>query len=175
MLNVDGNPELAISFVGYSSLNVNASDIGKKPLKLEVETYDLNLESVLLEVKKNDSGTVTIRTQDGFDAQPVYLVDGKEVDGVENLDPDQIESISVVKDPNDPLVKEYSATNGLILITTKEAIDKKSPDASIKPPSSVNIMNKDGSIANPVFVVDGEVVANMENLDPESIESVCVI
>ena len=175
MLNVDGNPELVFSFVGYGTLIKKASDIGKKPLKLEVTSYEMDLESVPLKVKKDDSGTVTIRTKDGFDAQPVYLLDGKEVEGVENLSPDEIESISVIKDPNDPLVQKYMATDGVIVITTKESIDKKSPNASIKPPSNVNIMNKDGSIANPVFVVDGEVVANIEDLDPESIESVSVI
>ena len=171
MLNVDGNPELVISFVGYSSLNVKASDIGKKPLKLEVEIYEMDLESVPLEVKKDDPGTVIIRTKDGSDAQPVFLVDGKEVDGIENLDPDQIESISVIKDPNDPLVKKYSATDGVILITTKKAIENKSLEASKEPHSTVIIKNKDGSVADPVFVVDGEVVANIEDLDSDLVES----
>jgi len=121
MLNVDGDPELVISFVGYKSLIVKASDIGKKPLKLEVETYSMDLESVPLEVKKDVSGFY-IRTKDGSVAQTVYVVDGKEVvDGVENMNPDLIESIAVIKDPDDPLVKKYNAKDGVILITTKEA------------------------------------------------------
>jgi TonB family protein len=121
-LNVDGDPELVISFVGYSSLIVKASDIGKKPLELELKTYTMDLESVPLEVKKDASGTITIRTKDGSEAQPVFVVDGKQVvGGVEDLNPDDIESINVIKDPSDPLVKEYNAKHGVILITTKEA------------------------------------------------------
>ncbi|MCK5068688.1 MAG: carboxypeptidase-like regulatory domain-containing protein, partial [Bacteroidales bacterium] len=85
MLNVDGDPELVISFVGYKSLIVKASDIGKMPLKLEVETYNMDLESVPLEVKKEASGAISLRLKDGSEAQPVFVVDGKEVKGVDHL------------------------------------------------------------------------------------------
>jgi len=121
-LNVDGNPELVISFVGYETLIVKASEAGKKPLELVVKTYDLDLESVPLEVKKDASGAITLKLKDGSEAQPVFVVDGKKVaGGVEDLNPDDIESISVIKDPSDPLVKKYNAKDGIILITTKEA------------------------------------------------------
>lgn len=121
MLNVDGDPELVISFVGYSSLIVKASDVAKRTLKLELKTYEMDLESVPLEVKKNESGTITIRKKDGSEAQPVFVVDGKQVIGsMEELDPSEIETINVIKDPNDPLVKRYEAKDGVILITTKD-------------------------------------------------------
>jgi TonB family protein len=42
------------------------------------------------------------------------------VDGIENLNPDYIESISVIKDPNDPLIKAYNAKDGLVMITSKD-------------------------------------------------------
>jgi TonB family protein len=126
MLNVDGDPELVISFVGYQTLVVQASNIGNKPIKMEVQTVELDLESVPLEVKKDASGTVTIRTKDGYEAQPVIVVDGKELVGsVEDLNPDDIESISVIKDPKDPLVKKYNAMHGVILITTKDRKKEK--------------------------------------------------
>lgn len=126
MLNVDGNPELVISFVGYESLIVKASDIGKKPLKLEVKTYTMDLESGSLEVKKDASGTVTLRAKDGSEAQPIFILDGEKMDGgIENLDPDEIESVSVIKDPNDPLVKKYDAKDGIVLITTKDKKNDK--------------------------------------------------
>jgi TonB family protein len=120
MLNVDGDPELIISFVGLETLIVKSSKIGKKPLELKVKTYDLDLESVPLEVKKEASGAITLRLKDGSEAQPVFVVDGKEVKGVDHLDPDQIESLEVIKDPNDPMVKKYKAKDGIILITTKD-------------------------------------------------------
>ena len=275
MLNVDGDPELVISFVGYKSLIVKASEIGKTPLKLELDTYDLDLKQLTLEeaedareiedledareaeevrevevvreaeedgknafyvveemptfnggdpvrefrkyiasnlrypksaaekgkdgrvivqfmvntngdvvnpvvvrgadpaldkealrvvstspkwtpgkekgkpvnvlftfpinfVLQNPSGAeaekavlrlkdqngtmvLDIKDQDGREKNPVFVVDGKKtVDGIENLNPDLIEQITVLKDPNDPMVKKYKATDGLILITTKD-------------------------------------------------------
>ena len=121
MLNVDGNPEIAISFVGYGTLIVKASEIGKKPLKLEIEAVTLDLGSVPPMISKESSGTLIFRQQDGSGAEPVIVVDGKEVvDVVSNLDPNLIESIEVIKDPDHPLIKKYNAKDGLILVTTKD-------------------------------------------------------
>jgi len=124
-LNVDGDPELVISFVGLETLVVKASKVGNQPLKLKVKTYDLHLESASLEVKKELSGAISLRLKDGGEAQPVFIVDGKEVKGVDHLDPDLIESIDVIKDPNDPIVKKYNAKDGVILVTTKDGNETK--------------------------------------------------
>jgi TonB family protein len=130
MLNVDGDPELVISFVGMQTLIVKASEVGKKPLELEVKTYTLDLESGPLEVKKNLSGSISIVLKDGEEGAPVFVLDGKKVDGIENLDPGQIEKIEVLKDPNDAFVKKYKAKYGVILITTKDV--NKSKDVFFK-------------------------------------------
>ena len=280
MLNVDGDPELVISFVGYESLIVKASDIGKKPLKLEVKTYTMDLESGSIEVKA--SGTYTLRTKDGSEAQPVFVVDGERMDGgIEDLDPDEIESVRIIKDPNDPMIKKYDARDGIVLISTKDGTKEKDvfyvvdemptfnggdpgpefrkyiaknlqyPESAAKnrvsgrvivqfkvnksgkvvdalvvrnvdpaldkealrvvnsspkwtpgkqegkpvnviftfpinfvlqdpvkddedKSASIVLKQKDGSEANPVYVVDGEVVDNIEGIDPENIESVDV-
>ena len=133
MLNVDGNPELVISFVGMETIIVNASEVGKKPIKLQVKTYELDLESVPMEVEKNASGSISLRLKDGGEANPLILVDGKRFDGgVENLNHDEILSIEVIKDPDSPLVKKYNAKDGLIQITTK-----KSSSSALKPNENV--------------------------------------
>jgi TonB family protein len=120
MLNVDGDPELVVSFVGYETLIVKASDAGKKPLELEVKTYDLDLESVPLEMKQEVTGSISIKLDKDAEAQPVFILDGEKVtDGIDDLDPGQIASVEVLKDPDDPLVKKYKAKDGVIVITTK--------------------------------------------------------
>ncbi len=131
MLNVDGDPELVISFVGMETLIVRASRIGKKPLELKEKTYDLDLESVPLEVKKESTGAVSLKLKDGSEAQPVFVVDGKEVKGVDHLDPNMIESVDVIKDANDPMLQKYNATDGLVLITTKKASSDLTPDKEL--------------------------------------------
>ncbi len=119
-LNVEGNPEIEISFVGFKTLRVKASEIGKKPLKLEEEIYKMNLDTDPVQMKGEASAIATKASADP-DAKPVYVVDGKVVKEVENMDPETIESISVVKDPDSEEVKKYNAPDGVILITTKEA------------------------------------------------------
>ncbi|MDF1574527.1 MAG: TonB family protein [Bacteroidales bacterium] len=128
MLSVEGDPELVISFVGYSSLVVKASEIGKKPLKLEVETYTLDLETVTMEVKGKSSGTFTIKQKDGSDAQPVFVVDGKVVKEIDKLDPESIDNISVFKDPDSEMVKKYKAKDGVVMITTKKTAEVSGKD-----------------------------------------------
>lgn len=120
MLNVDGDPELVISFVGYSSLVVKASDIGKKPLELQVKTYEMDLESVPLEESGEISGSLWFKAKDGSDADPVFVLDGTVVTEIDDLDPGNIESINVIKDPEDPMMKKYNAKDGVVLITTKK-------------------------------------------------------
>jgi TonB family protein len=127
MLNADGDPELVISFVGYQTFAVQSSKIGNKPLKMEVETVKLDLGSVSWEATKESDGAITLKLKDGSDAQPVFVVDGKVVDAIDNLDSETIEKIDVYKDSDNPLVKKYNAKDGLVVITTKEGAKLLSP------------------------------------------------
>jgi TonB family protein len=129
-LNVDGNPEIVMSFVGYQTVVIKASDIGNKPLKLEVEVVELDLETVSMETTKGSDGAITLRLKDGSDAQPVFVVDGKVVDAIDNLDPETIEKVDVYKDSDNALVKKYNAKDGLVVITTKDEKLLHSPKES---------------------------------------------
>jgi TonB family protein len=144
-LNVDGNPELVVSYVGYKTLVVKASDIGNKPIKMEVETVEVNLEASSLKVTKSESGSITVKLKDGADAQPVYVVDGKVVKEIDKLDPQSIDHISVIKDPDSEAAKKYNAKDGLIMITTKEGAEVLSPRQT-KEAVDASILNTDGDI-----------------------------
>jgi len=52
-LDVDGDPEIVISSVGYKSLRIKSSKIGNKPLKLQPTPYNIDLESVKAEDLKS--------------------------------------------------------------------------------------------------------------------------
>ena len=154
MLNVDGDPELVVSFVGYQTFVVKASDIGNKPLKLVIEEVELNLESVSMEATKDSDGAITLKLKDGSDAQPVFVLDGKVVDGIENLNPDYIESISVIKDPNDPLIKKYNAKDGLVMITSKD-------EKLVLTPKEAKNIHDDNP---PSKIIDGDVFYIVEDM-----------
>ncbi len=55
------------------------------------------------------------------DADPLYVVDGMVVGGIEYLNPGDIESIDVLKDAGSAAIYGTAAANGVVLITTKKA------------------------------------------------------
>ncbi len=54
-------------------------------------------------------------------ASPVYVVDGLLVDNIEFLNPMDIESIDVLKDPSSIAIYGLRAANGVIAVTTKQS------------------------------------------------------
>lgn len=73
-------------------------------------------------------------------SSPLYLVDGVERD-FNNLDPNEIESISVLKDASATAVFGVKAANGVILVTTKSGVKGKT-----KIQFSANVGMKDPTI-----------------------------
>ena len=68
-----------------------------------------------------DGGTIRIRGIGTLNnSDPLVLVDGMEM-GINNVDPNLIESISVLKDAASSAIYGSRAANGVILITTKRA------------------------------------------------------
>lgn len=53
------------------------------------------------------------------DSQPLYIVDGVPARGIENLNPDDIESINVLKGPNAAALYGSRANNGAIVVNTR--------------------------------------------------------
>lgn len=151
MLKVEGDPDIVISFVGYETIKIQSSKIKNKPLELKSKTYTLDPDVVIgnkatlsgdgmtfegdnIEVdaanqKTKITGSISFRAEDGGEANPVFVLDGKVVTEIDDLDPEMIESIEVFKDPSSEMVKKYGAKDGVILITTK-------PDAMLNESAS---------------------------------------
>ena len=55
----------------------------------------------------------------GASAEPLYVVDGVPVDGIRDVNPNDIESIQVLKDASAGAIYGNRAGNGVIIITTK--------------------------------------------------------
>lgn len=71
------------------------------------------------------------------DNSPLYIIDGiPSADGMNNISPNDIENISVLKDASSAAIYGSRATNGVILITTKQG---KSGDARISYNGTVNL------------------------------------
>lgn len=78
-----------------------------------------------------DAGTMRIRgigTFSGTGSSPLVLIDGIE-GNITNLDPNNVESVSVLKDAASAAIYGARAANGVILITTKRG---KAQDVSVE-------------------------------------------
>lgn len=95
-----------------------------------------------------DNAQFFVRGVASFNAQngPLILIDGVEltVDDLARLQPDDIESFSVLKDPTTTAIYGARGANGIILVTTKSGEDG---------PAVVNI-RIENSFSEPVSVVD---------------------
>lgn len=56
---------------------------------------------------------------------PIYIIDGVETDGINNINPDDIESVEMLKDASSQAIYGSKASNGVILVTTKQGKSKK--------------------------------------------------
>ncbi|MDQ0968426.1 TonB-dependent SusC/RagA subfamily outer membrane receptor [Flavobacterium sp. W4I14] len=54
-------------------------------------------------------------------AEPLYIIDGKEVSEIKNLDQESIESIEVLKDSSAGTLHGDKGKNGVVIITTKKS------------------------------------------------------
>jgi TonB family protein len=128
-LEVEGNPIITISFVGYRTVHKTVKEISVKPVIMEQNSIIFTLDNAKSGITLKEKSIVTIKTKGNSKEEPIYVVDGKVASTIENIDPDEIESISVIKDPDDPIYKKYKANSGLILITTKKGKAKQIKDS----------------------------------------------
>ena len=72
------------------------------------------------------SSSIKIRcTGTIYDAAPLYVVDGFVVDGINFLNPNDIENIEVLKDAASSAVYGARAANGVVVVTTKAGVEGK--------------------------------------------------
>lgn len=163
-LQVPGNAEVEISFVGCMSQQVKVGN--KKNLQITLKEDAQNLEEVVVigygTQKKKDltSAIATISTKElsnqtvsnavaaiqgrlsgvqvtnsgspgsspsirirgtgsVHSANPIYVVDGMIVDDISYLGPNDIESMSVLKDASASAIYGVRAANGVIMVSTK--------------------------------------------------------
>ena len=60
-------------------------------------------------------------------ANPLYIVDGIAVDGIDNLSPSDIESIDILKDAASAAIYGSRGANGVILVTTRKGKKSAAP------------------------------------------------
>lgn len=132
--------------------------------------------------------------------EPLIIIDGNKqyvrgTTALKDINPDNIESINILKDSAATRKYKFDGSAGIIEVTTKNGqagFYKKAIDTgriilngkiepgfrSTHPPKVIikNLLQKDlDPKAKPMYIVDGEEVQDIENLNPDTIASVSVI
>ena len=91
-----------------------------------------------------DAGSINVRGIGTFNnSSPYILVDGVETGTLSSIDPNDIESISVLKDASSAAIYGSKAANGVILVTTKKG---KSGKPTVSYNGYVSFQNAIGTI-----------------------------
>lgn len=119
---------------------------------------------------------------------PLYIVDGKGAENIDNLHPIDIKSISVLKDASATSLYGEKGKNGVVLVTTKKAVilnnkeDVKVVSYGKQAPNSNADFVKQhlhtGGKTQPMYIIDGKETSDMvsyENLDLNEVESISVL
>ncbi|MEX0314615.1 MAG: TonB-dependent receptor [Allomuricauda sp.] len=100
-----------------------------------------------------DNAQFFVRGVASFNGQngPLILIDGVELtaDDLARLQPDDIESFSVLKDPTTTAIYGARGANGIILVTTKAGVKGK-PVVSLRIENSFSAPNKLVKLADPI-------------------------
>ena len=135
--------ELVISYVGCQTRKVRVSDkSGAESFEITLETESNKLDPV--SVTPGDQKTPAPQSAAGAEkerkAKPLYIVDGVERTSIDDIAPNTIERISVLKNQSSTAVYGSRGKNGVIVITTKGAAKPAADEAVFnEKPGSVEI------------------------------------
>jgi TonB-dependent starch-binding outer membrane protein SusC len=103
--------------------SVSQEEIGRTPIlraEQAMQGRTAGVQVTQLSGQPGEAPTVRIRGAGTTgNANPLYIVDGMAVEGIDYLNPNDIESIDVLKDAASAAIYGARAANGVVLITTK--------------------------------------------------------
>jgi TonB-linked SusC/RagA family outer membrane protein len=106
-----------------SVASIKGGDIKSQGVSDVTRSLQGKMPGVTIESSGGDPGSGTrilIRGVGSFNnATPLYIVDGVQVSGINNLNQTDIESIDVLKDASAAAIYGSRAANGVVLVTTK--------------------------------------------------------
>lgn len=111
--------------------SVKAADIQKIPTSTLAQALQGQAAGVEVVRSSGSPGSGTAIRIRGLgtinNSEPLYIVDGIPMDGIDFLSPDDISSIEVLKDAASAAIYGSRAANGVVLITTKKGQESSHP------------------------------------------------
>lgn len=130
-----------------------------------------------LSIKKTDASeaksNVVVRGEKTWGKEDPLIVINGEIADLKGIAPENVESISVLKDASSTALYGDKGKNGVVIITTKKETVKGDPTPEGK--TSGIIIRGNGIANEPLYVVDGEIVEDISAIAPDNIKEISVI
>lgn len=116
--------------------SVSAKDFERIPATNMLQTFQGRASGVQITTKTGLPGAGSnvlirgVQSINGTNA-PIYVVDGMITDNISNLNPNSIESLSILKDASAAAIYGARSANGVILVTTKRGAGQKDLQISL--------------------------------------------
>ncbi|PLX25504.1 MAG: hypothetical protein C0599_00440 [Salinivirgaceae bacterium] len=110
------------SLVTGAISKVNAEDLETQQVRVEQALQGKTAGVHIMQESGSPGGGITMRirgTSSNRDSNPLFIVDGMRTGSIEYLNPNDIESIEILKDGASAAIYGSAAGNGVVLITTK--------------------------------------------------------
>ncbi len=117
------------SLVTGAISKVSSEDLQKNQVRVEQALQGKSAGVNIMQESGSPGGGITVRirgTGTNKNSNPLFIVDGMRTGGIEYLNPNDIESIEILKDAASAAIYGAEAGNGIILVTTKSGSSGKS-------------------------------------------------
>jgi len=93
----------------------------------------ISLAAINSIVSKTDTGKKTSKFNiNSIFGKPLYMLDGKEVDDLATVNPNDIESVSILKDASATAIYGVKGEHGVVIIATKKGLKDKLKSTAVK-------------------------------------------
>lgn len=141
---------------------------------IEISTKEKSQEGSRIRIKGN-----------GGENSPLFVVDGKKMAEISGINPEEIESIEVLKGKEAVVAYGDEAESGVVIVSSKAESDENEPGAEVirikrqdtSSPGSIIKIKGQGSKNQPLYIVDGKELshAELEKIRSVDIEEVTVL
>lgn len=157
---VVGQQDAALIFAmtGYAKQEIGIS--GRSVIHVTMYPDKSDTDQISINGQNNDTGNQEkIPRMMWQPVKPLYIVNHVEMDYIDHISPDRIESISVLKDQSATSLYGEKGKNGVTIVTLK---------GEVKP--------EDNPKGNPLILLNGLASAiDIKDIDPDDIESVNIL
>lgn len=132
---------------------VSTKELTKNPAPSAAQALQGKAAGVLVTQSGEPGGKATIRVRGvgsiNIGSDPIFILDGVEVSGIDGIQPHDIESMQVLKDASATAIYGANGANGVIIVTTKRGkagkaqVSLNAYTGITMAPKQYNVMNAD--------------------------------